>query len=215
MSRHVSFTRLCQSSDYSPELADFAAHFMFSTWYALPEEQVISAAQHPGFPTFQAFVRRTYKAAVLSNAVLFLGLHYFRRVHRAHQPEHTVPGSEASAFLSALVVASKMLMDNSYTNGTWSKVAKVPLSTVTALEREMLGLVAYKVHVEEAEFFDWLHEVKARMRAYQELHAVPARPTTALVGHKATELSGTLGGGGGLSSPSEFMHSPMEIFKRM
>ncbi|ORX91809.1 hypothetical protein K493DRAFT_190934, partial [Basidiobolus meristosporus CBS 931.73] len=68
-------------------------------------------------------------------------------------------GSGHRLFLASLVLANKYLQDGAYHNKTWYKVIEgvYSLNEINQMERELLGLLGYKLCVTKA---DWLEFVR-------------------------------------------------------
>ncbi|CAJ0847458.1 17520_t:CDS:2 [Entrophospora sp. SA101] len=54
-------------------------------------------------------------------------------------------------FLASLIVASKYLQDNNYSNNAWSKISGLSLKEINSIERRFLQLIVYNLYVSEEE----------------------------------------------------------------
>jgi hypothetical protein len=225
----------------SENWVDFASSFMYTAWRGalnpackdasitstmwLPALELVKSSEHAAaYATFRAFVQRTYQSACLTHGTLYMGLLLFTRICTSSTfPVSSQPGAEASAFIATLILASKLLMDNSYTNKSWTKISRVPLATLNMLEREILSLLQYQVHVDVDEFVTWLHHVSRMMHAHKEALGKMA-PVEGGLFPAFRNKAATLNVGAGIltaqsnasriPSPSDVMSNPIEIFKR-
>nr|CAG8512379.1 7360_t:CDS:2 [Entrophospora candida]CAG8572073.1 12038_t:CDS:2 [Entrophospora candida] len=58
-------------------------------------------------------------------------------------------------FLASLIVASKYLQDNNYSNNAWSKISGLSLKEINSIERRFLQLIVYNLYVSEEVFNNW------------------------------------------------------------
>lgn len=73
-------------------------------------------------------------------------------------------------FLAAIVVASKFLQDQTYSNRTWSKISGLATREIEQLERIFLHTIHYNLMVDTAQWTRWTQELSSNWsRAKQAL----------------------------------------------
>ncbi|KAJ3243496.1 hypothetical protein HK104_008132, partial [Borealophlyctis nickersoniae] len=117
----------------TPHLIGFVSTLAFSTWHSTPLRQT---AQSPpqSLHAFAQFTSDLLQSTGLQFSVVLLALKLIHRL-KSRKPGLTgAEGSECRLLVCALMLAMKTLMDNSFTNKTWSKVAGIPLAEVNVME---------------------------------------------------------------------------------
>jgi hypothetical protein len=75
-------------------------------------------------------------------------------------------------FLTALILASKYLQDDSYSNRTWSKISGFEISEINNNELLFLDAICWRLHVCEATFRRWTNLVLKLTFSASDLPAV-------------------------------------------
>ncbi|KAF7329560.1 hypothetical protein MKEN_00218900 [Mycena kentingensis (nom. inval.)] len=97
-------------------------------------------------PQFVAFTQKLLETTQLSQSAIVLALHF---IHRLRTRNRGIPAQEGSEFrvcVAGLMLANKMLDDNTYTNATWASVSSIPLEQVNTMEREFLVGIEHGLH---------------------------------------------------------------------
>ncbi|WFC94370.1 hypothetical protein MBRA1_001000 [Malassezia brasiliensis] len=91
-------------------------------------------------------------------------------------------------FLAAIVVASKFLQDQTYSNRTWSKISGLAPREIEQLERIFLQTIQYDLVVDAAQWSRWTQELSSnwvRSKPLRPAGADALRPATATEVRKA------------------------------
>ena len=95
----------------------------------------------------------------ISLKTLILALFYLERLKSLHPMCKGSEGSAHRLFLSALIVASKMLYDDTFHNLSWAQVSLFPLEEINKMEMEFLYFLGYRLHVDKREFDLFVEQV--------------------------------------------------------
>lgn len=111
---------------------------------------------HPS-DIFRQFAEELLVTTQVSPSVVFLSLLY---VHRMRE-KNSIIGAPRSmpvvvSTVVSILIASKILDDNTYTAKTWSEVACIDLKSIIAGEAEFLKALDFRLHVSGQEFEDWI-----------------------------------------------------------
>lgn len=68
-----------------------------------------------------------------------------------------------SAFTVVLMLASKFLEDTTYESKAWAEYSKIPLSDLNKVEREMMFILDYKLHVSQDYYLEWVKHCEMLM----------------------------------------------------
>lgn len=106
-------------------------------------------------------------------------------------------------FLAAIVVASKFLQDQTYSNRTWSKISGLAPREIEQLERIFLHTIQYDLVVDAAQWSRWTQELSSNW-----VRAKPAQPvaTDASRPAAAAAAAATAAAGGRKSAPDQRLH---------
>jgi hypothetical protein len=74
-------------------------------------------------------------------------------------------------FLASLVVASKFVQDKTYRNSAWAKIAGLPVSEINTSERYFLGMLNYRLYIDQTIFDHW-HKL-LHLRTQARMHNIP------------------------------------------
>ncbi|KAJ3140735.1 hypothetical protein HDU90_008039 [Geranomyces variabilis] len=142
----------------TPSLTLFISAFVHSTWHntALPPS-----------PTFTNYTAHILSTTALPFSVLLLSLLLVSRLKKRHPDLRGAEGSECRLLVCALVVAMKVLLDNTYTNKTWEKVCGIPVKELNIMEMEFLAQLDFDTHVSEGEYFCWLQHIELAVQSFK------------------------------------------------
>ncbi|KAI8812452.1 cyclin PHO80-like protein, partial [Cladochytrium replicatum] len=107
---------------------------------------------------FSRFCEEILKATSLAFSVLLLALKFIHRLKTRHPLLKGAEGSECRLMVCSLMLAMKVLLDNTYTNRTWNKVSKIPIEELNVMEIEFLLQLNFDLYVDEDEYFSWIHQ---------------------------------------------------------
>ncbi|KAK4057096.1 hypothetical protein OIO90_001996 [Microbotryomycetes sp. JL221] len=192
-------------------LADFFATMFVWMWHRpsndAPSYQVDMASRLQVKPTdrFLKFMHDVLTTTQVSHSIALLALLYCSKLKSANQISGA-PGSEFRSSVVALMMANKVLDDNTYTAKTWADVSGLELAPLIVGEQEFLKGLDWQLHVSERDFQAWRKLLKGHVAArnQQVEKAMPRKrscptnelPTTPLapalqglgiVGHSAEE----------------------------
>ncbi|GAA5899712.1 hypothetical protein JCM8208_004543 [Rhodotorula glutinis] len=173
-------------------LALFAAEMVAWLWFApssgagagggggsgSPETMAVDRGQVRPTDRFVRFCQEVLATTQVSESVVILALLFISRL-KQRNPINGAPGSEYRLAVTGLMLANKILDDNTYTAQTWSQVSSLELKPLVAGEAEFLRGLNWSLHVTGRDFEAW---------------------RKLLDGHVAARKArlGRLGGGGGL-----------------
>ncbi|KAK9481003.1 cyclin-domain-containing protein, partial [Lipomyces japonicus] len=131
-------------AQYSTLAADITCLFWFSSWSAASAD-------------FRSFVSGLLARTQVSRPVITLALLYLHRLRMCapHVVAGAAHGSEFRVFTVAVMLASKFLDDNTFTNRTWADVSRMPVREITVMEVEFLRHVDYDLVVNATQWADW------------------------------------------------------------
>ncbi|KAM0751092.1 hypothetical protein T439DRAFT_225461 [Meredithblackwellia eburnea MCA 4105] len=147
-------------------LATFAAEHFAWIWFApppsrdddgdqdekgkVPEKQQLVPSER-----FLRFCHDVLATTQVSHSVVILALLFVYRL-KSRNVICGAPGSEFRLAITALMMANKVLDDNTYTAKTWSDVSSLELKPLVAGEAEFLRGLDFKLHVTERDFGGWI-----------------------------------------------------------
>jgi hypothetical protein len=109
-------------------------------------------------------------ATSLPHSVVCVALLYIHRLKTLRPRLQGQEGSEFRLLVCALMLAMKFLVDNTYSNKTWAKLANIPLREINLTEMEFVTQIKYNLAVTPAQFYRWQDEVNRAMASYQVLN---------------------------------------------
>ncbi|GAA6031640.1 hypothetical protein JCM8097_006561 [Rhodosporidiobolus ruineniae] len=161
------------------QLAVFAAEMFVWLWFAPPageggaggaggrdRAQSAGVAKHQVKPTdrFLRFCDEVLKTTQVSHSVVLLALLFISRL-KAKNPINGAPGSEYRLAVTGLMLANKVLDDNTYTAQTWSQVSSLELQPLVAGEAEFLRGLDWSLHITVSDYEAWLKLLDGHLRA--------------------------------------------------
>lgn len=174
------------SKAMAPYFPRFIATFIYSLWHDLPFEY-LSTYPTPDLLAFADFVKDLLQITKLSFSVIILSLKYVQRMKIKCESLKGRPGSEYRLFVCTLNLAMKYLVDNTYSNKTWHKLSRIPLTEINMAEIEFITQLGYDLAVEEEEYFSWLWKVDDSFSKFRSIldigvarqcHTPPLTPTS-------------------------------------
>ena len=97
---------------------------------------------------------------------LIMALFYLERLKELHPMCKGSDGSAHRLFLSALIIASKVLYDDTFHNSSWALASRYSLEDVNRMEMELLCFLGWKLHVSRKEYDLFVEYIDAFMRKY-------------------------------------------------
>ncbi|SCV71590.1 BQ2448_3178 [Microbotryum intermedium] len=162
----AAISPLPSSSSTSPRLLEisslstFAAEYFVYLWFAPP-------VPSPGkLPSFNFSKHQTQ----VSHSVVILALLLVARLKARNQITGS-PGSEFRALIISLMIANKVVDDNTYTAKTWAEVSSLDLKPLVAGEAEFLQGLEWSVHVTERDFNAWVKLLQGHISTRKAQHA--------------------------------------------
>ncbi|TCD64563.1 hypothetical protein EIP91_003921 [Steccherinum ochraceum] len=142
------------------EAAKICARFV-SHLFACPDVPPVSSA-HPSAPTppLAAFIAYALHRTRLHASVTFAALYLLQRLKARFPAARGSSGHRL--FISAFMLASKVICDDTYSNKSWSIVGQgmFALREINQMEREMCSYLEWQLNVDPAQLADF--EVKVR-----------------------------------------------------
>ncbi|GAA5840434.1 hypothetical protein JCM9279_007324 [Rhodotorula babjevae] len=146
-------------------LALFAAEMVAWLWFApspgaggggggSPETMVVDRGQVRPTDRFVRFCQEVLATTQVSESVVILALLFISRL-KQRNPINGAPGSEYRLAVTGLMLANKILDDNTYTAQTWSQVSSLELKPLVAGEAEFLRGLNWSLHVTGRDFEAW------------------------------------------------------------
>ncbi|ORY75938.1 hypothetical protein BCR35DRAFT_353463 [Leucosporidium creatinivorum] len=192
-------------------LAAFAGELFVWLWFAPPSSALqgstaaVKASKQQLQPSerFLRFTHDLLSTTQVSHSVVILALLFISRL-KSKNDINGSPGSEFRSSVTALMMANKVLDDNTYTAKTWADVSALELKPLVAGEAEFLRGLDWNLHVTERDFASWLKLLEGLVAARNSQVGKSSRKVgtkqgrTVAAGNGGTELLG-LGLGVGLS----------------
>ncbi|KAJ3155253.1 hypothetical protein HDU86_004343 [Geranomyces michiganensis] len=156
----------------TPSLTLFISAFVHSTWHN---------TTLPPSPTFTNYTAHILSTTALPFSVLLLSLLLVSRLKKRHPDLRGAEGSECRLLVCALIVAMKVLLDNTYTNKTWEKVCGIPVKELNIMEMEFLAQLDFDTHVSEGEYFAWLQHIELAVQSFKSGSSSSKSPSSVVV----------------------------------
>lgn len=111
-------------------------------------------------PKLVDFIAYALYRTRLNDAIVHSALLLLTRLKQRYPTARGTSSSPHRLFLSALMLASKMSMDDTYSNKSWVIVGQnlFSLSEVNRMERELFGFLNSNCYVTKEELKAWYHE---------------------------------------------------------
>ncbi|EIE92509.1 hypothetical protein G6F46_011798 [Rhizopus delemar] len=117
--------------------------------------------------TFKKFCYQILSATQLKDSVVYLCLKYIANLLQANPTIEGAEGSEYRLFVVGLVLASKFLEDNTYTNKSWSEVSGMKIEELNMMEAEFLEAIDFNLCVGAQDFAIWKILLESCRQRYQ------------------------------------------------
>ncbi|KDE09420.1 hypothetical protein MVLG_00323 [Microbotryum lychnidis-dioicae p1A1 Lamole] len=176
------------SSSTSPQLLEisslstFAAEYFVYLWFAPPvpnpgKPASLNFSKQQSAPTdrFLSFCQELLATTQVSHSVVILALLLVSRLKARNQITGS-PGSEFRALIISLMIANKVVDDNTYTAKTWADVSSLELKPLVAGEAEFLQGLEWSVHVTERDFNAWVKLLQGHISTRKSQHAAHSKP---------------------------------------
>jgi hypothetical protein len=128
---------------------------------------------------FLRFCREVLSTTQVSTSVITLALIYVHRLKAAHPHLKGRDGSEFRLAISSLMLANKILDDNTYLNKTWAEISGMPLIEISKMEVEFWLGLKMELHIGKDDYDRGLNEIQMlandRNRAVLERDAAVKR----------------------------------------
>ncbi|PWN89336.1 hypothetical protein FA10DRAFT_141961 [Acaromyces ingoldii] len=142
---------------------------------------------------FLRFTRELLATTQVSNSVILLALIYIIRLKSGHPGLQGRDGSEFRLAVSSLMLANKILDDNTYLNKTWAEISGLPLIELGKAELEFWLGLKMRLHVTTDEYQAGLQELETlaehRSQAVRERDASMRRAAQQQQANMAPYLS--------------------------
>lgn len=109
---------------------------------------------------FLRFTRELLGTTQLSTSVITLALIYVHKLKMKHPHLRGREGSEYRVAISALMLANKILDDNTYLNKTWAEISGMPLIEISKMEVEFWLGLKMEMHISKYDYDVGLHELQ-------------------------------------------------------
>ncbi|KAK4052370.1 hypothetical protein OIV83_002172 [Microbotryomycetes sp. JL201] len=162
-------------------LAEFFATMFVYTWYnsgSIATADDASQAMAPAASTcsklqvnpsdrFLKFMHDVLTTTQVSHSIVLLALLFCSRL-KSRNEISGAPGSEFRSSVVALMIANKVLDDNTYTAKTWCDVSGLALAPLIAGEQEFLRGLDWQLHVSDRDFHAWRRLLKGHVASRNE-----------------------------------------------
>jgi len=159
-----NFSSFDRESKFVEALVDVSAKLVDCLWPVSSNQRVLS---------LHTFISETLRRSRTSFSTLQLALYYLIRSCAAPRPSNHRCGRRV--FLSALMVATKFLQDQTYSTRAWSKISGLGCTEINRNETDLLLRLDYKLALSSDDFTSWGrsltrlasdHDVDAFLRAW-------------------------------------------------
>ncbi|GAA6006113.1 hypothetical protein JCM11491_002035 [Sporobolomyces phaffii] len=201
-------------------LSSFAAEMFVWLWFApthaseteQPEKDADSRMQFAPSHRFIAFCHDVLTTTQVSHSVVLLALLFVSRLKQKNAIKGS-PGSEFRLAVTGLMLANKVLDDNTYTARTWSQVSSLELKKLVAGEAEFLKGLNWSLHVTEREFRSFLKLLEGHVAARNaRIGRAPRKiASTSRVRRHADKLGGGGETGLGITTSSNHLLGPSPV----
>ncbi|KAJ2792983.1 hypothetical protein H4R20_006688 [Coemansia guatemalensis] len=113
-----------------------------------------------GLQPFQKFCTELLRSTQIAVPIVMLALLYVQQFKQRFPGLYGGNGSEYRVFVVALMLASKILEDNTFTMQTWSEVSHLPVEELIIMQREFLTALDHRLHVTGAEYNAWISKLQ-------------------------------------------------------
>ncbi|BGP18467.1 hypothetical protein JCM10213_003199 [Rhodosporidiobolus nylandii] len=154
-------------------LAQFAAEMFVWLWFApsteggageAGEASGIGKLQVKPTERFLRFCNEVLTTTQVSHSVVLLALLFISRL-KQRNTINGAPGSEYRLAVTGLMLANKVLDDNTYTAQTWSQVSSLELKPLVAGEAEFLKGLDWSLHITKRDYDAWLKLLEGHVAA--------------------------------------------------
>ncbi|GAA5965069.1 hypothetical protein JCM3765_004846 [Sporobolomyces pararoseus] len=195
-------------------LASFAAEMFVWLWFAPSsaaeedngDKEAEMRMQFAPSSRFVSFCHEVLTTTQVSHSVVILALLFVSRLKQKNAIKGS-PGSEYRLAVVGLMLANKVLDDNTYTARTWSQVSSLELKPLVEGEAEFLKGLNWSLHVTEKEFRSFLKLLEGHVAA-RNARTNRAPRKIASTSRVRRELEKSTGAGGeplglGITTPNQ------------
>ncbi|GAA5975394.1 hypothetical protein JCM5350_006467 [Sporobolomyces pararoseus] len=195
-------------------LATFAAEMFVWLWFAPSsaneedsgDKEAEMRMQFAPSSRFVSFCHEVLTTTQVSHSVVILALLFVSRLKQKNAIKGS-PGSEYRLAVVGLMLANKVLDDNTYTARTWSQVSSLELKPLVEGEAEFLKGLNWSLHVTEKEFRSFLKLLEGHVAARNaRTNRAPRKIASTSRVRRELEKSTGVGGGPlglGITTPSQ------------
>ncbi|ORX82846.1 hypothetical protein K493DRAFT_307743 [Basidiobolus meristosporus CBS 931.73] len=141
--------------DFVPRLATFTTDMVARMWNGQTATTELSLP-------LRTYVEQVILNSGASPSVLLLALKYIQRITKgAHL--RTID-SLHHAVVVAIMLAHKVLEDDSFTNASWSWISGIEVGELTTVEQTFLVAIGFDLFVSEVEFTQWVLYIEQYLR---------------------------------------------------
>ncbi|KAI9145012.1 cyclin-domain-containing protein [Paraphysoderma sedebokerense] len=147
--------------DYSV-LTDLIVQVFYKLWNSSFDHSLSTHFLHIQHQKFRSFALNLLQCTKLHPSIPLTGLLFIHRIinrNPSFRPT-AAAGSEYRFFIVSVILASKKLLDNAYTNKSFSVVTGINATELSIMELEFLKAVNYDLYVSVDEWKDWLEEIR-------------------------------------------------------
>ncbi|KAI9142176.1 cyclin-domain-containing protein [Paraphysoderma sedebokerense] len=148
-------------------LAGFTASVTYSIWHST---QLSTTAATP--QAFYDFCTKILRMTELSHSVIMLATHYIFKLKQIVQSNAQL-GSEFRILAAGLIIATKVLEDNTYSNKSWSIVTGISVQELLVMELEMMKLLNFDLQLSAMEYRNWLFTIKSAISPQSPTPSLP------------------------------------------
>jgi len=133
---------------------------LFPPMITTPEESYAVTETGKRMPKLMDFIAYALYRTRLNDAIVHSALLLLTRLKQRYPSARGTPSSPHRLFLSALMLASKMSMDDTYSNKSWVIVGQnmFSITEVNRMERELFGFLNSNCYVTKEELKSWCQE---------------------------------------------------------
>ena len=146
---------------------NFIATLVFARWHNLSLQKLIKNTPK-ALVMFTSFIEKIAITTNLPEPCLILAL-YFIHAFKNKRLIVAGPGSEVRIFTAAYSLAMKTLVDQSYTNLSWSQITRIPVVELNSAEIELCFALDWRLNLGQDEYRVFLDDVRVAQCKFNEI----------------------------------------------